>query len=105
MGNLVEVFEDTLSKCRGNQILADSIQKSLRGQKLILEDDVLNFTSDSASQGKVRVTKSRTMEAAKGYPNKKVCVLNFASACNQGGACPGGVSVPCQYPISVSEYQ
>ena len=85
MGNLVEVFEDTLSKFRGNQMLADSIQKSLRGQKLILEDDVLNFTSDSASQGKVRVTKNRTMEAAKGYPNKKVCVLNFALTCNPGG--------------------
>lgn len=85
MSSLVAVFEDTLSKCRGNQVLADSIQKSLREQKIILEGNVLDFTFDSASQGKVQVTKNRTMEAAKGYPNKKVCVLNFASACNPGG--------------------
>ena len=90
MSSLVAVFEDTVSKCRGNQVLADSIQKSLREQKIILEDDVLDFTSDSVSQGKVRVTKNRTMEAAKGYPNKKVCVLNFASACNPGGGVTKG---------------
>lgn len=70
--------------------MADSIQKSLREQKIILEGNVLDFTFDSASQGKVQVTKNRTMEAAKGYPNKKVCVLNFASACNPGGGVTKG---------------
>ncbi len=90
MSSLVAVFEDTLSKCRGNQVLSDSIQKSLREQRIILEDEALKCASDFASRGKVKVTKNRTMEAAQGYSDKKICILNFASARNPGGGVTKG---------------
>lgn len=85
MSSLVEVFEDTLFQCRNDKTLSDSIEKSLAEQRIILEGESLECTLDLTSLGRVLVTKNRTMQAAQGYPDKKVCVLNFASACNPGG--------------------
>lgn len=92
MSNLTEIFEDTLFRYRSNKVLADSIKKSLDGQRIIPEDEVLEDTSGFAGRGRVCVTANRTMEAARGYPDQRVCVLNFASARNPGGGVVKGAT-------------
>ena len=90
----VTVFKDTESFCKSNQKLAESVRRSVAGQKLILESDVLEhprldlYTEPAA----VVVSKKRTFEAASNYKGKKVAVHNFASASNPGGGVVKGSS-------------
>lgn len=107
----IAVFKDTLTLCKENERLRNSIRQSIISQKLIREvdnpgevicgqladmpentgmpeNDSDHGASVSASDADVNivVSKKRSYEAARKYAGKrKVCVLNFASATNPGG--------------------
>jgi len=83
----IEVFEDTKRMCKQNIKIKESLSKSIKGQKIVLETDEIKGMElkrfDDAA--KIKVSKKRTFEAAAGYASEKVAVLNFASATNPGG--------------------
>lgn len=90
----VTVFKDTENFCKSNKQIAESIRRSIAGQKLILESENmerpgLNLYAEPAS---VVVSKKRTFEAASKYKGNKVAVHNFASASNPGGGVVKGAS-------------
>ncbi len=86
-----KIFRDSMEKCESNLSLKRSIEKTLKGQKIILEGDVLQFDADKYAiyeeEATVRVSKFRSMEAARQYTaiGRKVCVLNFANSFEPGG--------------------
>lgn len=91
--NNIEVFNDTIVSINSNKMLQESLQKSIKSQKLYLENDVIEFEEGKKRDGKVVVSTKRSFEAASKYAkNKKVCVLNFASATNPGGGVENGSS-------------
>lgn len=88
----IEVFKDTERICKSNDKVKKQIEKSIKEQRIILEKDELsvdnlNIHKDTAE---VIVSKKRTLEAARAYKGKKVCVHNFASATNPGGGVVNG---------------
>lgn len=90
----VNVFKDTEDLCKNNKQIAESVRRSIAGQKLILESENmerprLDLYSEPA---KVVVSKKRTFEAASKYKGNKVAVHNFASASNPGGGVTRGSS-------------
>lgn len=104
---LIEIFEDTMAMIQGNTSLKKIVENSSQGAKLYLEgrdvpgfDDACNKVSDLIQEDgtapKVTVTSHRTFEAARKlhekYPDKRVGVLNFASATNPGGGVTNGAS-------------
>ncbi len=90
----VAVFLDTEKLCKGNVALKEAVQRSMAGQKLILEtDDLQEVKKDIYDQpAQIVVSKKRTFEAASAYKGQKVCVHNFASASNPGGGVTKGAS-------------
>ena len=89
-----EVFKDTERLCKSDLRIKESIKYSLKGQKLILEEDsITNVKKDIyAEPAQVLVSKKRSFEAASGYKEYSVCVHNFASASNPGGGVVNGAS-------------
>ena len=90
----VNVFKDTEDLCKNNKQIAESVRRSIAGQKLVLESENmerprLDLYSEPA---KVVVSKKRTFEAASKYKGNKVAVHNFASASNPGGGVTRGSS-------------
>lgn len=83
----IEIFRDTEMLCKSNTRLAESIKKSTKGQKIILEADSLPAQNLNLyeKEARVVVSKKRTYEAACGYKGTKTAVHNFASASNPGG--------------------
>lgn len=89
----VKVFNDTIDLCKNNKILSDSIKESKQLQGVIYETDTMrDFSRKYDTPAKITVSKKRSLEAASGYPNKRVCVLNFASATNAGGGVVKGAN-------------
>ena len=90
----VLIFEDTERMCREDKRLAESIINSVKGQKLILENDGTNIDDSSNNEEKatVVVSKKRTFQAAGAYRGLKTAVHNFASATNPGGGVVKGSS-------------
>lgn len=88
----IRVFEDTERICKNNPKIQESIKKSVQGQKLILEQDVILDTEKNvyAEPAKTIVSKKRSLEAASAYRDYRVCVHNFASATNPGGGVVNG---------------
>lgn len=87
-----EIFADTQRLYRNSKRLAQSIQNSKKQQRVIAEEEVI-FSGESAkydTKAKIIVSKKRSFEAAMGYPDSRVCVLNFASANNPGGGVEKG---------------
>ena len=111
---LVQVFEDTQRFYTENPILADAVEASRRNTKLYEADDYPPLPANPIQRNdstqhndptqhnattqprastprkqEVRVTKHKTFEAAmalhKEFPDKKIAVLNFASAMRPGG--------------------
>lgn len=93
----VKVFQDTMAWIQEEPRLAKAVEKSKSGTRLYSMDETPALPP-AASQSKtpVRVTKSRTFEAAmrlkREHPGKRVAVLNFASATNPGGGVERGSS-------------
>ena len=81
----IQNFKDTENLCKTNPNLQSAISKSNENQKLILENEEI-FCEKKVYENpaKILVTPNRTFEAVMNYPEKKVAVLNFASATNPG---------------------
>lgn len=92
---LIEVFEDTQRYCSDDPSLKAAIKKMRDGTVLYGAEEMPVLSAGLPERrGEVRVTKHRTFEAAmalkKEFPDKKVTVLNFASASNPGGGVRNG---------------
>jgi len=89
------VFEDTKRLCKENKTLAAAIRTSSEKQVLTLEKETVPSAANEnkyAAPAKIIVSTKRSYDAASAYTNKKVCVLNFASAANPGGGVVNGAS-------------
>lgn len=87
-----EIFVDTQKLYQSNARLVESIQNSKSQQRVIPAEEIVFLDEPSRydTPAKVVVSKKRSFEAAMGYPDSKVCVLNFASATNPGGGVVNG---------------
>lgn len=84
-------FEETSRLCRTDKWLSDSIAFYKDKQQVIAEEEEVPTPKAKYDvPAKVVVSKKRSLEAAKGYLDQKVCVLNFASATNAGGGVTKG---------------
>ena len=90
----VEIFEDTKNLCEMNGRIKESLTKSVKNQKFILEGEHLPVVDKSrfTDNAKVIVSTKRTFAAASGYVKQKVAVHNFASSTNPGGGVTRGSS-------------
>ena len=89
----VEVFQDTIDYINGSERLQTAIKKSREIQKLILEKEkIADCGMDYNEDAGIIVSGKRTLEAAGAYFDKRVCILNFASATNPGGGVIHGSS-------------
>ena len=88
----IEIFENTQQLCEQNRKLMKAIYTSNMKQKIYLEtnESIRLPEKQYERPAQIIVSKKRTLEAAKAYVNKKVCVLNFASASNPGGGVTRG---------------
>ena len=94
---LIEVFEDTQKFYTEDPVLITAVKHSRENTKLYEADDYPDYPMDNAAcSGVIRVTKHKTFEAAmelrKEFPDKKIAVLNYASASNPGGGVTHGSS-------------
>lgn len=93
---LAEVFRDTQSFYKENRFLRESVENAAANTTYYSADEYPVLPEGADKQRTVRVSKSKTFEAAvglhKSYPDKKICVLNFASATNPGGGVKNGSS-------------
>ena len=90
----VEVFEDTKKLCETNGKIKEVLARSVKNQKLILEEEELSAVDKARfeDEAKIIVSTKRTFEAAADYAGQKVAVHNFASATNPGGGVTRGSS-------------
>lgn len=90
----VEVFEDTKKLCETNGKIKEVLARSVKNQKLILEEEALSAVDKARfeDEAKIVVSTKRTFEAAADYAGQKVAVHNFASATNPGGGVTRGSS-------------
>ena len=88
----VKIFKDTMYLCETNEKLIASIRNSKEGQAVVLGIDDISVSEHGKydAPAKIVVSKKRSLEAASGYPDNQVCVLNFASATNAGGGVVNG---------------
>lgn len=85
--NHIKIFKNTLFWIRNDHYLREGVNSSIKNQVLIKETDYIikEKKTRPQKQAQVFVTKDSTIEAAMKYHQKKICVLNFASAINPGG--------------------
>ncbi len=89
----LRVFEDTEKAVKTIEKLKKAVADSTANQKLILEaKTVEGKKNEYEKDAEIIVSTKRSFEAAEAYKNKKVCVLNFASASNPGGGVTKGSS-------------
>lgn len=93
----VEIFRDTCQAIKESKTLQNAVTNSIKEQKLFIEGkdcnyDIKNLKRDAMCR--VVVSGKRTFEAAEPYAKdeKRVAVLNFASATNPGGGVIKGSS-------------
>lgn len=93
---LAAIFRDTQEFYTTNPLLSAAVEESRKRTVLYNEGEAPDFPRQASKAGNITVTKSRTFEAAirlsKQYPDKKLAVLNFASATNPGGGVINGSS-------------
>lgn len=88
----IEVFKDTERICKTNYKIKESLRKSIEGQKLILEQEIVNKAEKNrySQTAQIIISAKRSFEAASAYKDYNVCVHNFASASNPGGGVVNG---------------
>ena len=91
-----EIFRDTRQLYTENPLLKKAVEKSRRATRIIPADEYPALNRKPDKSGTVTVSKARTFEAAVKlhglFPEKKIAVLNFASATNPGGGVVNGSS-------------
>ena len=89
----LKVFEDTEQAVKSIDKLKKAVEFSTANQKLIKENETVDGEKKVYEKdAEIIVSTKRSFEAAEAYCNKKVCVLNFASASNPGGGVTKGSS-------------
>lgn len=93
---LIKVFEDTLKILKSQETLKKSVQDSIKNSVIYEENNYPEIFSKRFDATIISVNKYRTFETsqyyAKKFPDKKISVLNFASATNVGGGVTIGSS-------------
>ena len=88
-----QVFEDTENAVKTIENLKKAVADSTANQKLIKETETIDAgKTEYEKDAKITVSTKRSYAAAEAYKDKKVCVLNFASASNPGGGVEKGAS-------------
>lgn len=92
---LIAVFQDTQKFYAENKILIDAVKYGKEYTALYETDDYSPLPQSSGERdGEIQVIKARSFEAAisahKSFPQKKIAVLNFASATHPGGGVKHG---------------
>ncbi len=81
------VMDDTMRLCKEHDTLRQSIQESIAGEYLRLQNESFTPPTVSANNDmKVIVSGERTYEAAEKYKGRKLCCLDFANNHHIGGA-------------------
>lgn len=87
------IFEDTTAFINENKKLQQAIAETQNAQKIYFDgEEIPEPEKRLGRQAEVIVSGKRTLEAAYAYKDKKVCILNFASATNPGGGVVHGSS-------------
>lgn len=93
---LIYVFMDTQNFYMENKTLAAAVAYGQQHTKLYEPDDYPEIPASNARPGQVQVIAAKTFETAvnvhKSFPDKKIAVLNFASATRPGGGVKNGSS-------------
>ncbi len=93
---LIEVFDDTLKFSQDQETLKAAVQNSIKNSVIYEENNYPEIFSKRFDTTTISVNKYRTFETAqyyaKKFPDKKILVLNFASATNVGGGVTKGSS-------------
>ena len=99
--NNIAIFQDSMDLIKANQKLQQAVQFSIQNQKLYVPSQAIALPEPGKSSCKTIVSSKRSFEAASAYAKagKRVCVLNFASATNPGGA--GRMPLPMQHTVSM----
>ena len=91
---LQEVFLDTEKRCEKTRTLFYAVKESRENTKLYRHGEELDVNRKMNHAGIVSVSTDTTFDAARirhaQYPDKKIAVLNFASATNPGGGVLSG---------------
>ena len=92
---LAEIFKDSVEMMQA-QDLQESIKASKANTRTYFNENIEFIRPEFGKQTQVTVTNHRTFEAAglihERYPDKRIGVLNFASATNPGGGVVWGSS-------------
>ena len=88
----VEIFNDTERIVQENKKLRDSVENTINNQKVYPADCMIIPEKCDGQDARIIVSGKRTLEAASSYKDKKVCIMNFASATNPGGGVERGAN-------------
>ena len=91
----VDIFQDTLRRCKDDPDLADAIGSSLKRTHILYGEEAFRFPCSAGLHSPViTVTAKRSFQAARDlshkYPGRSIGVLNFANENEPGGAVLSG---------------
>ena len=92
----IDIFNDTLDFIASNDVLSMGINQSIKMTKVYSPNEYPHIDESKQKDGKIIISRKRSFQAAmdkhRQYPNKRIGVLNFASATNPGGGVTHGSS-------------
>lgn len=93
---MVAVYRDTMNMIKESSKLSEAVQQSIQGTKFYPAEAIPRPNTNCTKQTVITVTGNRSFQAASQlkarHPQKKVTVLNFASATSPGGGVTTGSS-------------